>query len=455
MPGQSVHTLDLNGQFKRTIALLEKTNEHFFITGKAGTGKSTLLELFCQMTKKNLVVLAPTGVAALNVQGQTIHRFFNFYIDVTPEKVQSKKVRPRNPKLYKQLETLLIDEVSMLRADLLDCMDVFLRMYGPTCFKPFGGVQMLFFGDLYQLPPVVNKKERTLFSSYYQSPYFFAAQAMGSMQLRVIELEKVYRQRDGQFVALLNKIRDNSVAHRDITQLNQRYIKGEKVAGGPLSIHLTTTNAGADAVNNAHLSALDQREWMSQAIISGDFGKEYYPTLTHLKFKVGSQIMLLNNDRKNRWVNGSMGIITGLEENAKDQPSVLLKLVDGNERFLVKPFTWEVYQFSLKGNSIISDPVGTFQQYPFRLAWAITVHKSQGKTFDQVVIDIERGTFVEGQLYVALSRCTSFEGIRLKVPIEKRHIRSDPRIRHFLASQALVREQPQRGTSHQKGIEKQ
>jgi len=434
---KSSDSLDLNLQFKQTISLIEKTFQHCFITGRAGTGKSTLLQLFCHMSAKNPIVLAPTGVAALNVEGQTIHHFFNFYIDVTPEKVRSKKVRPRNLKLYKRLKVVVIDEVSMLRADLLDCIDVFLRMYGPDCSKPFGGVQMVFFGDLYQLPPVVNKQERNLFSSYYATPYFFAAKALTLTQLRIIELDRVYRQQDRQFVELLNKIRNNSATLRDIQELNSRHTKSKSIPKVPLSIHLTTTNARADAINDTRLRSLKQQECISVAKISGDFGKEYYPTLTHLKFKVGSQIMLLNNDRKKRWVNGSMGRIFSLEGDLEDKPSILVKLMGCDQLIELKPFTWEVYQFSLESNSIVSDPVGTFTQYPFRLAWAITIHKSQGKTFDQVVIDIGEGTFVDGQLYVALSRCTSFKGIQLTVPIKKRHIRVDPRIDRFFSGRIV------------------
>lgn len=429
--------LDLNQKFKQAISLMEGSNQHLFITGKAGTGKSTLLDYFRENTKKKPVVLAPTGVAALNVKGQTIHRFFNFYIDVTPEKIRSKDTKPCDPKLYKKLKTIIIDEVSMLRADLLDCIDVFLRMYGPDGTQAFGGAQIVFVGDLYQLPPVVGKEEGYIFRTHYTTPYFFSAKALESAPLEVVELETVYRQKDERFVSLLNKIRNNSVGPEDIEELNQRHLPDEETAQEEaFTISLTTTNVKADEINETHLNALGGKLYSKKAIVKGDFGKEYYPTATTLQFKVGSQIMLLNNDQKKRWVNGSIGIIEAVKRDEDGEEYLLIRLHDNDKLVPVSPFTWEVYKFSIEGNAIVSEPAGSFTQYPFRLAWAVTIHKSQGKEFDRVIIDIGRGTFASGQTYVGLSRCTSFEGIRLKVPIQKRHIRADPRIYKFLTSHA-------------------
>lgn len=429
--------LDFNPEFEQAIRLMEETSQSLFITGKAGTGKSTLLDYFCNHTKKKPVVLAPTGVAALNVKGQTIHRFFNFYIDVTPGKIRTKDTKPRDSKLYKKLKTIIIDEVSMLRADLLDCIDVFLRMYGPKSTQAFGGVQMVFVGDLYQLPPVVGKEERDIFRTHYTTPYFFSAKALESESLEVVELEKVYRQKDEQFVSLLNKIRNNSVEPEDIEEINQRYLPDEDVdQDEAFTINLTTTNAKADEINETHLNALDGNLCSHKAVIKGDFGKEYYPTATTLQFKVGAQIMLLNNDQKKRWVNGSIGIIEAVKRDEDGEEYLNVRLHDNDKLVSVSPFMWEVYKFSVEGGMIVSEPAGSFTQYPFRLAWAVTIHKSQGKTFDRVVIDIGRGTFASGQTYVGLSRCTSFEGISLKVPIKKQHIRTDPRIYKFLTSHA-------------------
>ncbi len=430
---KSINQIDLDPQFKKVLSLLEETNKNFFITGKAGTGKSTLLDFFCQNTQKNPVVLAPTGMAALNVKGQTIHRFFNFYIDVTIEKIQSKKIRPRRPGLYKRVEMIIIDEVSMLRSDLLDCIDAFLGLYGSDCSQPFGGVQMVFVGDLYQLPPVVGKQEKELFKTHYETPYFFSAKALESIELEGIELKKVYRQKDEQFVNLLNKIRDNSVDAKEIERLNQRCMaqvqRGDK---SDFMINLTSTNSQADGINARQLETLSGEKHTYEAEICGEFGKEYYPTAVELEFKVGAQIMLLNNDPKNRWVNGTIGVIESIDWDREKQGGVSVRLFD-DEQVEIEPFKWEVYQFSFEEGKIVSNPVGTFEQYPFRLAWAITIHKSQGKTFQQVTIDIGRGTFACGQAYVALSRCTSLEGIQLKVPIQKWHILVDSKICHFLS----------------------
>jgi hypothetical protein len=429
--------IDLNPQFKKAINLMENTKQNLFITGKAGTGKSTLLDYFCNNTQKKPVVLAPTGVAALNVKGQTIHKFFNFYIDVTPEKIRSKDTKPSDPKLYKKLETIIVDEVSMLRADLLDCVDVFLRMYGADAKQAFGGVQMIFIGDLYQLPPVVSKDERDIFRTHYGTPYFFSAKALELLPLEVLELETVYRQKDQQFVGLLNRIRNNSVEPEDIDELNQRYISDVKMRQDEaFTISLTTTNAKADEINEQHLSALNGKLYSSKAIVNGDFSKEYYPTATNLQFKVGTQIMLLNNDHKKRWVNGSIGIIDSVKRDEDGEEYLRVRLRDTDKLVSVSPFTWEIYKFSVKNGALLSEAVGSFLQYPFRLAWAVTIHKSQGKTFDCVVIDLGSGAFTSGQTYVALSRCTSFEGIQLKVPIKKQHIRTDPRIYKFLISHA-------------------
>lgn len=424
--------IEINPEFARAMELIEKTDTSLFITGKAGTGKSTLLNHFCNNTKKNPVILAPTGVAALNVKGQTIHSFFNFYVDVTVEKITQKKTKPKNEKLYKKLKTIIIDEISMVRADLLDCIDQFLQLYGPESDKPFGGVQMVLVGDLYQLPPVVINEEREIFNSHYRTPYFFSANVIKHLFLEVIELEKVYRQKDKAFVELLNRIRNNSVEAIDMEHLNSRFIKELEFKKNEFYINLTTTNQKADEINEEHLHALQGKIFSSIAEVTGNFSKEYFPTATELQCKVGAQIMLLNNDPRKRWVNGSIGVIKSISKNDEGEECVNVHLQDNNKLVTVERYQWEVFRFSFDGVQIVSESVGTFNQYPFRLAWAITIHKSQGKTFDRVIIDIGRGTFVAGQMYVALSRCTSFEGIILKTVIKPNHIRTDPRIFKFL-----------------------
>lgn len=424
--------LEQNEAFRRAFTLMNDTQNCLFITGKAGTGKSTLLDYFCLHTAKRPVILAPTGVAALNVKGQTIHRFFNFYIDVTAEKIKNKTIRPRNAKLYAKLETIVIDEISMVRADLLDCIDVFLRMYGPDSTRPFGGVQMIFVGDLYQLPPVVGRDEGQIFDTLYKSPYFFDAHVMQGVHFDTVELDKVYRQKEKDFIDLLGRVRDNTPTEGDINALNARFEASPQTTPGTMTIYLTTTNAAADSVNDEHLRALAGKTYISSAEISGDVGKEYYPTATELSFKIGAQIMLLNNDAKRRWVNGTMGVIEAVRGDDDGNEYLRVRLEDDNEVVDVYPFMWEVYKFKLNDGAITSEAVGTFSQYPFRLAWAITIHKSQGKTFHHVVFDIGRGAFAAGQVYVALSRCTTLAGLRLKTKLARHNIRTDARITNWM-----------------------
>jgi ATP-dependent DNA helicase PIF1 len=428
--------LDINDQFQQALDLMSTPKKALFITGKAGTGKSTLLSMFCEKAKKKPVVLAPTGVAALNVQGQTIHSFFNFSIDMTVDAVLRKKIKPRVPELFKKLTTIIIDEISMVRADVMDCVDAFLKLYGPHPGEAFGGVKMVFIGDLYQLPPVVTSQERHVFTDHYKTPYFFSAHVMQGLALDMIELEKVYRQKDQDFVDLLNKIRNNSVEETDFTKLNERFGKTPP-DDGQFTIHLTTTNAKADEVNQEKLAALKGKMHSSVAEINGTFSKEYYPTATLLQYKIGAQVMMLNNDQRRRWVNGTIGVIKALRTDDEGKEYLKIELSDEGvgdegESVNVYPHQWEVFKFGVENGQITSEPVGTFRQYPFRLAWAVTVHKSQGKTFDRVSIDLGKSTFAAGQSYVALSRCTSFEGMYLTSKLSKSHIRTDFRIYQFL-----------------------
>lgn len=426
--------IELNDRFCDVLQRMEYSDASLFITGRAGTGKSTLLSHFCARTKKNPVVLAPTGVAALNVRGQTIHKFFHFYTDVTTDKIRRFKVRPRNPKLYKKLTTIIIDEISMVRADLLDCIDVFLRLYGPNEALPFGGVQMIFVGDLYQLPPVVSRESEAIFSDHYETPYFFSAHCLRDADFSIIELDTIYRQKEQDFVALLNRIRTDNATDSDIAHLNQRFLPEHQPDASRFFITLTTTNAKADEINASHLDALAGRVHTSHAVISGDFGREYYPTAPELHFKIGAQIMLTNNDSMGRWVNGSIGVITAIRRDEEEKAYVEVKLDDDGARVHVYPHAWEVFRYALEGGQLDAQAAGTFTQLPFRLAWAVTIHKSQGKTFDHVMIDVGSGTFAPGQMYVALSRCTTFEGMVLKTRIAQHHIRTDARIVSFLAA---------------------
>ena len=412
---------------------MEQGSRHLLITGSAGTGKSTLLSHFCESVDWDPVVLAPTGVAALNVNGQTIHRFFGFGIDVTPEAVARRRGKPRNVKLYRNLRTLIIDEVSMLRADLLDCVDLFLRRYGPSPNARFGGVHMVFIGDLYQLPPVVTGMEQKALRELYATPHFFSARALEDVELEAIELTQVFRQRDRDFVRLLNRIRKNSLEDGDLERFNQRVDPHFEPPEGQGYITLTGTNRKAGLINRDRLEGLRAPEHQFDAVIEGDFSREYYPTEAHLRFKAGAQIMLLNNDSAQRWVNGSIGVIEGVQIGG-GEAFVLVRLADSGRRVRVDPYEWELIRFEAREGSIVSRPAGTFTQFPFRLAWAVTVHKSQGKTFERMVIDLDR-VFAAGQAYVALSRCTSLEGLTLTRPLPEGAIRCDWRVQRFLTGE--------------------
>jgi len=424
--------IDFNTEFQRATALMEDTQRNMLLTGRAGTGKSTLLTYFRDHTKKKVVILAPTGVAAVNVEGQTIHSFFHFKPNVTLASIKRKKKAEKDkPTIYKKLTTIVIDEVSMVRADLLDCIDKFLRLNGPDEKQPFGGVQMIFIGDLYQLPPVVTSAERDIFKSHYPTPYFFSAKVFNQVNIEYVELDKVYRQKDDEFVRLLNTIRNRSVTDEDLAKFNQRCDPQFEAPPGSFYLSLTSTNALADTINEKRLTELQGKVWKATGRIEGDFGKEYLPTAVDLKLKKGSQIMLLNNDSLGQWINGTIGKIRKFEQN-DDGDNVIVAELDNGDTVSISPYTWKIYRFFLKNEELRSEEVGSFTQYPVRLAFAVTIHKSQGKTFENVVIDVGRGTFAHGQMYVALSRCTTLNGIILKQPLKKNHILMDWQVVKFL-----------------------
>jgi ATP-dependent DNA helicase PIF1 len=422
--------IEINEQFKRALDIMENTEKSVFVTGRAGTGKSTLLDYFRRNTRKRVAVLAPTGVAALNVKGQTIHSFFKFKPNITESMVRRLRAAAEEGTIYQKLDTIVIDEISMVRADLLDCVDKFLRLNGPSADLPFGGIQMIFIGDLYQLPPVVTGSEKRGFNLLYKTPYFYSARGFDSLNMEFIELEKIYRQHDPQFIELLNAIRNKSITPGGLELLNQRYDPGFEPPPGDFYVYLTTTNELASTINKQRLSKLagPMRTFIGK--IEGNFGDEYLPTAIELQIKVGAQIMMLNNDADSRWVNGTVGEITGITQDATGNQIILADLPDGEVE--IQPFTWEIYHFRVEGDSLQSEVIGTFTQYPLMLAWAITIHKSQGKTFAKVIIDIGRGTFAHGQIYVALSRCITFSGIVLKRPILKKHIWTDFQVMDFL-----------------------
>jgi len=416
--------IEINEKFREALKAVE-TGKNIFITGKAGTGKSTLLKVIKETLTQNYVVLAPTGVAAVNIGGQTIHSFFGFRPDITVEKVLKRK-HPRNPDVYENLEVLIIDEISMVRADLLDCVNTFLTMHGPEKGRPFGGVQLVFIGDLYQLPPIVTYKEKDIFNELYFSPYFFDSKAFSEVEFKIIELTKIYRQTEEEFVSILNSVRNKTVTDELLDSLNKRVDFTFDPDPKEGYIELVTINAKADIINDRRLKTLGGKIYSFEGIISGEFDERSYPAPHVLDLKIGAQVMLTSNDSKGRWFNGTVGII----EKIDDEVSV--RLENGN-LIEVTSNTWEMYKFSFDrlSQKIVSEVAGAFTQYPLMLSWAVTIHKSQGKTFNKVIVDMGAGAFAHGQTYVALSRCTTLSGLVLRVPIEKRHILLDNRVVNF------------------------
>jgi hypothetical protein len=417
-----------NSIFQLAADFVNQTSEHLFLTGKAGTGKTTFLKYIKEHTHKNAVVVAPTGIAAINAGGVTLHSLFQLPLEpYIPgySTVSSKKHFFRFSKqkldLLKQIELLIIDEVSMLRADVLDSIDISLRSIRRIS-KPFGGVQVLYIGDLFQLPPVAKEAEWNLLKEYYQSTFFFHANVIQQTKPIYLELKKVYRQGDPEFVDLLNRVRNNIATPKDIQKLNGLYQSPFIPDTEDNYIILTTHNYRADNINNAKLSELPETERIFSGEVSGDFPVASLPTEMHLRLKPGAQIMFLKNDTdEHRYYNGKIGIISQI---VADQIHVYLS--DTNDTILLKKETWENKRYELdKGSGKIKEEiVGSFSQYPIRLAWAITIHKSQGLTFEKAIIDLG-SSFAAGQAYVALSRCTSLEGIVLYSKIHSNCIMTD------------------------------
>ena len=429
--GSKQPPVDINDRFRQALDMMECTSRSTFITGRAGTGKSTLLSYFHHTTEKKVAVLAPTGVAALNVKGQTIHSFFGFKPNITLERIRKVRFSDDKKNIYKKLDAIVIDEISMVRADLLDCVDKFLRLNGPRGDRPFGGIQMIFFGDLYQLPPVTTGTEKVVFRSLYKTPYFYSAKVFDSFEMEFIELEKVYRQHDEQFLSLLNSIRNNSIAEDGLELLNQRHMPQFEPPPNDFYIYLTTTNKLAEQINASRLAKLKGKLYTFTASIGGEFGDKNLPTAIDLQIKVGAQIMMVNNDADGRWVNGSVGKITRITQDKNEEDVIIAELAHG-KNVEITPYTWEIFRLFVEGGQLQSEVIGRFEQYPLMLAWAVTIHKSQGKTFDKVIIDIGKGTFSYGQIYVALSRCTTLDGIVLRKPILKKHIWTDYKVMDFL-----------------------
>ena len=431
---EKLQPISLSKEFRDILNEIEGNKHSFFITGRAGTGKSTLLNLFKRTSKQNVVTLAPTGIAALNVGGQTIHSFFG----LPPKMIQASDIYKRkNHKLYKKIDILIIDEISMVRADLLDTIDIFLQKNREVA-KPFGGVQVLFFGDLFQLPPVIaSPYERKILTERYESPYFFSSRAYKSCEnLQMIELHTVYRQNEKRFIQLLDNIRRNTFDEDDLIDLNER----ASIEAEPDQSYITlcSTNAIANGLNASALNALNKPDRFFNGTVSGKFSERIFPTDITLRLKDDAQVMFVKNDPQKRFVNGSLGTILSM-----DNQSVTVRLhgkYHGGKTIEVSKMDWEITKYVVdpeNPSKFKTEVVGVFSQIPLKLAWAMTIHKSQGKSFEHVIVDLGRGAFDYGQTYVALSRCKTFEGLILKKPLRPRDIIIDRRIQEFYETQRL------------------
>ena len=423
--------LDLeNKEWQDALQIVNYTRRSLFLTGKAGTGKSTFLRYVAQHTKKTNVILAPTGIAAINAGGSTLHSFFRLpFHPLLPNDSrynrrnikETLKYTSAQRKLIREVELIIIDEISMVRADIIDFIDKVLRVYTRS-YEPFGGKQLLLVGDIYQLEPVVKDDDRQLLQPFYPSLYFFNAKVWQQMPIVSIELLKVYRQTDAQFVGILDRIRNNTVTAVDLANLNTRVspatsdsLQSDATPSQQLGIILAARRDIVDYTNEQRLAKLEGAATVFNGIIKGDFPESSLPTPMELQLKPGAQVIFIKNDKEKRWVNGTLGTVIAIDEEI----GVITVCTDEGREYDVEREIWENmrYSFNEKEQKIEEQQIGTYMQFPVRLAWAITVHKSQGLTFSQVTIDFTGGVFAGGQTYVALSRCRSLEGITLKEPL--------------------------------------
>lgn len=425
-------------EFQDALKLIQYTRQSVFLTGKAGTGKSTFLRYVCEHTKKKHIVLAPTGIAAVNAGGSTLHSFFRLpFHPLLPDDPnyslkggklqQTLRYTSEHRKLIKEVELIIIDEISMVRADIIDFIDKVLRVYSQNMREPFGGKQILLVGDVYQLEPVVKSDERDIINRFYPNPYFFSARVFQTMELVSIELKKVYRQSDPVFVNVLDHIRNNTAGAADLQLLNTRYDTKIEEAESDMYITLATRRDTVNFINEKKLAELPGESTILQGEIKGEFPENSLPTQMELELKPGAQIIFIKNDYERRWVNGTLGTIAGIDDDT------LYVITEDGSELDVQRERWSNirYKYNEEEKKIEEEELGVFIQFPVRLAWAITIHKSQGLTFSRAVIDFTGGMFAGGQAYVALSRCTSLDGIQLKKQITRGDIFIRPEITTF------------------------
>lgn len=430
-----------NPEFKNALDLITRTRQSVFLTGKAGTGKSTFLKYLCDTTKKKHVVIAPTGIAAINAGGSTIHSFFKLPFrpmlpdDADLSLVQGRifeffKYKKEHRKLIQEVELIIIDEISMVRADMVDCIDRILRVYSNNMRAPFGGKQLVFVGDVFQLEPVVTTDSKDILNRFYKNSFFFSAKVFAEAKLVPIEFTKIYRQTDRIFISVLDKIRAGTAGSIELQTLNKRFIPSFNPSEDEMYITLATRRDNVDYINDKKMSELDSPEFISFGSVEGDFPESSLPTSKDLLLKERAQVMFIRNDLQwpRRWVNGTLGVISYID----DMDNVYVIMEDGRE-VVVDLETWRNYRYKYneEEKKIEEEIIGTFTQLPLKAAWAITVHKSQGLTFNKVIIDFSGGVFSGGQAYVALSRCTSLEGMVLRKAISRSDVFVRPEIVEF------------------------